>query len=129
MRQRNIGIVRVRRASRTVFTAAVGGAFAPFVMLSHIASYGGSSSYAIVNSGESQRTIDEGSSNRMIRLSNLAVSAGRQYDLTRLDPTRLDPSCFLSARLGSRFQKDWISKRNGNDAAMMCARCTHVEGL
>jgi hypothetical protein len=55
----------------TARTAAVGGAFAPIVMVFHIASKGGSSSHATVNNGESHLTMDEGSSKRMMRLSNL----------------------------------------------------------
>lgn len=52
-------------------TAAVGPFFSPLITTSHIASNGGFSSHGIEIKGESQRTIDEGSSKRISRLSNL----------------------------------------------------------
>ena len=59
---------------RTGLTAAVGPFFSPLVAKSNICSRGYGSSHATVISGESHLTIEEGSSNRMIRFSNL-VSA------------------------------------------------------
>ena len=64
-------------------TAAVGGFLTPVVMELQIASKGGASSCGIVKSGESQRTMDEGSSNRMIRLSNLPLSRVRSTSPSR----------------------------------------------
>ena len=57
----------------TMLTAAVGGNFVPDMILCHMTSKGRSSSQGIVKSGESQRTIDEGSSNRMIKFSKLLI--------------------------------------------------------
>lgn len=56
------------------------------VMVCQIASYGGSSSYGIVYSGESHLTIEFGSSNRMSMLSNLSGVSGSSVR---------DPSVFL----------------------------------
>lgn len=58
----------------TTVTAAVGGALAPVVMVDQIASKGIVSEGEMVKSGESHRTIEEGSSNRMMRLSKLYIS-------------------------------------------------------
>ena len=55
----------------TCMTAALGPFFSPFVTMFQISSYGGSSSGDIVIKGESHLTMEEGSSNRMIRLSKL----------------------------------------------------------
>ena len=56
---------------RTWTTAALGAFFSPFIIMFHISSYGGVSSTDKVIRGESHRTIEEGSSNRMMRFSNL----------------------------------------------------------
>lgn len=52
-------------------TAAVGPFFSPLMTTSHIASKGGSSSHGMEIKGESHRTMDEGSSIRIRRLSKL----------------------------------------------------------
>ena len=55
----------------TTLTDAVGGLFVPDMMLCQMTSNGRPSSHGIVKRGESHRTIDEGSSNRMIKFSKL----------------------------------------------------------
>ena len=65
--------------AQTVLTwrvAAVGPFFAPFMTTFQISSKGGSSSHGIDIRGESHLTMDEGSSNRINRLSNLIISPG-----------------------------------------------------
>lgn len=75
-------------------TAAVGGAFAPIVIVAQMASKGGSSSGAIVKRGESHRTIEEGSSNLMIRLSKLCGSA-RALSFLEVERILKDLRCWL----------------------------------
>lgn len=65
----------MRDGSPTACVPALGGFTLPSVMAFHINSMGTSDSdHGTVNNGESQRTIDEGSSYRAIRLSSLTPS-------------------------------------------------------
>jgi len=90
------------RDGRTTTTAEVGGALAPVVMVFQIVSNGGASSHGIVKSGESQRTMDEGSSNRMIRFSKLLDHQG----YTRKRATRHTSHACTSTLLASRAIPD-----------------------
>jgi len=62
----------VREGALAWSVAAVGPFFSPFMTTFQISSNGGSSSHGMDINGESHLTIDEGSSNRMRRLSNLS---------------------------------------------------------
>jgi hypothetical protein len=73
------GEVRRERGAFTCRVAAVGPFFSPFMTTFQISSNGGSSSHGMDINGESHLTIDEGSSNRIRRLSNLSSVQARSY--------------------------------------------------
>lgn len=75
---------RGRKRVLTCRVAAVGPFFSPFITTFQISSYGGSSSQGMDIRGESHLTIDEGSSNRIRRLSKLTSGPVSQPNIVNI---------------------------------------------